>query len=287
MKKIIITGSNSYIGTSFKNWVAKWPDKYLVDSIDMIDDAWKEIGFSGYDVVFHVAGIAHVDAKASLEKLYYKINRDLTIETAKKAKADRVKQFIFMSSMIVYGDSSLINKKRIITINTKPQPVNFYGNSKLQAEEGIINLFDNSFNVVIIRSPMIYGKNSKGNYPRLARMAQKLPIFPDIDNERSMIHIDNLCEFVRLMVENDESGTFFPQNSEYVRTAEMVKIIAEAHRKRIRLTKAFNPALKQIGRFVGVVNKVFGNLVYEKSMSEYKENYRIRDFGESIMATEK
>lgn len=286
MKKILITGANSYIGTSLEKWLLKWPEDYLVDTVDMIDGTWKEKDFSVYDVVFHVAGIAHVSTDPNMKALYYKVNRDLTIETAKKAKDDGVRQFIFMSSIIVYGDSIHINRKRVIDRNTVPTPSNFYGNSKLQAEEGIMPLMDDKFKVVVLRPPMIYGKGSKGNYPKLAMMAKKLPLFPDVDNERSMLHIDNLCEFVRLMAENEESGMFFPQNSEYVKTSEMVKLIAEAHGMKVKLTKVFNLALKLMGNFEGKVNKAFGNLVYEKSMSEYKEDYRVRDLKVSIRMTE-
>lgn len=286
MKKILITGANSYIGTSFEKWVKQWPEDYLVDTVDMIDGTWREKSFSGYDVVFHVAGIAHVSTDPNMEDLYYKVNRDLTIETAKKAKAEGVKQFIFMSSIIVYGDSSHINHKRVIDKNTVPEPSNFYGRSKLQAEEGILPLQEDNFNVVVIRPPMIFGKGSKGNYPKLAKMAQKLPIFPDVENERSMLHIDNLCEFIRLMIVNEERGLFFPQNREYVGTSELVKLVAEAHGKRIVLIKLFNPMLKLMGDFIGQVNKAFGNLVYEKSMSEYKVNYRIRDLKEAVRVTE-
>lgn len=286
MKRILITGANSYIGTSFEKWVEQWPDKYLVDTVDMVDGLWKGKDFSGYDVVFHVAGIAHVSADPKMEDLYYKVNRDLTIEAAKKAKAEGVKQFIFMSSIIVYGDSSHINKQRIIDKNTIPEPSNFYGNSKLQAEKGIEVLESDKFNIVILRPPMIYGKGSKGNYPKLASYAQKLPIFPDVDNERSMLHVDNLCEFLRLMIENNEEGLFFPQNVEYVKTAEMVRMISEVHGKKIMITKFFNPLLKLMGNFLGIVNKAFGNLVYDKKLSDYKENYRIRDLRESIEVTE-
>lgn len=287
MKRILITGANSYIGTSFEKWLQQWPDEYKVDTVDMKDITWKNYSFSGYDVVFHVAGIAHVSTDPKMEELYYKVNRDLTIETAKKAKTEGVKQFIFMSSIIVYGDSSHINRKRVIDKNTVPEPSNFYGRSKLQAEEGILPLQDDNFNVVVIRPPMIFGKGSKGNYPKLAKMALKLPIFPDIKNERSMLHIDNLCEFIRLMIVNEEKGIFYPQNSEYVETSELVKLVAEAHGKKIVLTGAFNWALGLMGCFAGQVNKAFGNLVYEKSMSEYKEGYRIRNLKEAVMMTER
>lgn len=284
MMKILITGANSYIGTSFEKWLGKWPGEYSVETVDMIDGTWRGKDFSKYDTVFHVAGIAHVSTDPNMEDLYYKVNRDLTIETAEKAKLEGVKQFIFMSSIIVYGDSS--SSKRVIDKNTVPTPSNFYGKSKLQAEEGIFPLQDDNFNVVVIRPPMIFGKGSKGNYPKLAKMAQKLPIFPDVKNERSMLHIDNLCEFIRLMIVNEERGMFYPQNSEYVGTSELVKLVAEAHGKKIILTGAFNWMLKLMGRNVGIINKVFGNLVYEKSMSEYKENYRIRDLKEAVWKTE-
>jgi UDP-glucose 4-epimerase len=248
---------------------------------------WKEHDFSIYDVVLHVAGIAHVSTDPSMEQQYYKVNRDLAIEVAEKAKKEHVKQFIFTSSIIVYGDSSHINKKRVIDKNTKPQPSNFYGNSKLQAEEGISLLESDDFKVVIIRPPMIYGKGSKGNYPKLASYARKLPLFPDIDNERSMLHIDNLCEFIRLMIENNEQGLYFPQNAEYVSTSQMVLLIAQAHKKNIKLTKGFNFILNSgLAIKINLINKVFGNLAYDTIMSNYKTNYQIRDLRESILLTE-
>ena len=286
MKNVLITGKNSYIGTSLENWLMREPNKYKVDTVDMKDGSWKEKDFSQYDVIFHVAGIAHVSSDPKMEDLYYKVNRDLTIETAEKAKAEGVKQFIFMSSIIVYGDSSS-SSKRVIDRNTVPTPSNFYGKSKLQAEEGIKAFESDDFKIVVVKPPMIYGKGSKGNYPRLANMAKKIPVFPDIDNERSMLHIDNLCEFIKVMIDHEETGLYFPQNKDYVKTSELVKTIAEVHGKKIMMTKVFNPLLRLMFG-IGVVNKVFGNLVYEKSMSDYdKANYRIRTFRESIELTEK
>lgn len=290
MKKILITGANSYIGTSFEKYISQWPDKYKVDTIDMIDGTWRERTFSGYDTVYHVAGIAHSDnGKISEEKkqLYYAVNTDLTIETAKKAKADGVKQFIFMSSAIVYGDSAPIGKKKVITKDTPVSPANCYGDSKVQAENGIRPLEDENFKVVILRPPMIYGKGSKGNYPTLSKLAQKLPVFPYIQNERSMLYIENLTEFVRLMVENEESGTFWPQNAEYSSTAELVKLIAEARGKRVSLVSGFAWAVKFMGLFTGMVNKAFGNFAYSYGMSEYKDNqYQHVTLADSVSRTE-
>lgn len=289
MKKILITGANSYIGTSFEKYVSQWPDKYETVTIDMIDGSWKEKSFSGYDTVFHVAGIAHSDngkISAEKEKLYYSVNTDLTIETAKKAKSEGVAQFIFMSSAIVYGESAPIGKQKIITKDTPLSPANCYGDSKVQAENGLRALEEEGFKVVILRPPMIYGKGSKGNYPVLSKFARKLPIFPYVKNERSMLYIGNLVEFVRLMIENGERGVFWPQNAEYSNTSEMVKAIASIHGKKVLLVKGFGWLLKILSHFTGLVNKAFGNLTYEKEMSEYREEYWKVTLDESIKETE-
>ena len=289
MKKILITGANSYIGISFENYMKQWADDYQVDTVDMIDGAWREKDFSPYDVVFHVAGIAHSDngkISAEKEKLYYKVNTDLTVETAKKAKADGVGQFIFMSSAIVYGESAPIGKSKIITKDTPLSPANCYGDSKVQAEKGILPLNDDGFKVVVLRPPMIYGKNSKGNYPTLAKMALKMPVFPYVKNERSMLYIENLCEFIRLMIVNGENGVFWPQNGEYSNTSELVRMIAAAHGKKVTVVKGCGWVLKLMSPLTGLVNKAFGSLSYDMSLSEYKENYRIADLKKSIELTE-
>lgn len=280
MKRILITGENSYIGGKFTEWVAQWPDQYHVDEISVRDDKWKQADFSSYDSVYHVAGIAHNSSDPKLEDLYYEVNRDLTIEVAKKVKKDGVPQFVFMSSIIVYG-----TKNEFIDADTKLNPDNFYGESKLQAEEGILPLQDQDFNIAIIRPPMIYGKGSKGNYPLLSKLAQMTPIFPDYDNERSMLHIDNLTEFIRLVIENNDRGIFYPQNTEYVKTSEMVKVISEVHGKRLFQTKIFNSLIKPLTS-INLINKVFGNLRYDMELSKYKDDYRSCTLLESIQETE-
>lgn len=283
MKRILITGENSYIGLSTYNWLEK-KDNYQLTKISLKSDAWKKEDFSGFDVVFHVAGIAHVSSDPSMEEIYYRVNRDLTVEVAKKAKEEGVKQFIFMSSIIVYGDSSRTEK--IIRPNTVPTPSDFYGDSKLQAEKLIKQLESEKFKITILRPPMIYGKGSKGNYHKLSKMSRMVYLFPDYDNRRSMIHIDNLCEFIKAVIDNEDSGIFFPQNKEYVKTSDLVKTIAVVRRKRIVLTKIFNPLISLLFS-IGTIRKMFGNLVYEKSMSEYRKiNYQIREFRESIELTE-
>ena len=289
MKKILITGANSYIGVSFENHLKKWPDQYSVDTIDMQDQCWRDCNFSGYDTIYHVAGIAHSDSgKISDDraKLYYAVNTDLALETARKAKADGVKQFIYMSSAIVYGNSAPIGKNKVITKDTVPAPANSYGDSKLQAEHRLLPMQDNDFHVVILRPPMVYGRNSKGNYPILSKLAQTLPCFPVVRNQRSMIYIENLVEFVRLMIDNEEKGIFWPQNEEYTNTSEMVAMIAAAHGKKILLIPGFGWALKIMGRFTGLVDKAFGSLSYDKEISRYKVPYCKKTLAESIKETE-
>ena len=289
MKKILITGANSYIGTSFEQYLRQWPEKYDVATVDMIDGSWRQKSFAGYDTVYHVAGIAHSDSGPITEEkkaLYYRINTDLTIETAKKAKADGVKQFIFMSSAIVYGDSAPIGKSKIITKDTPVSPANCYGDSKVQAENGIRPLSDESFKVVILRPPMIYGKGSKGNYPVLSKMARKLPFFPCVKNQRSMLYVGNLVEFVRLMIENEEDGTFWPQNVEYSNTSELVRMIADVHQHGMLFIHGIGWLLRLASGVCGQINKAFGNLAYEQNMSVYKTEYRRYSLSDSIRETE-
>lgn len=278
-KSILITGKNSYIGTSFYNWIIRNNENYNIGIIDMKTDLWKLIDFSKYDTVFHVAGIAHKKETKKNAELYFKINRDLAIETARKAKNEGVKQFIFLSSMSVYGINC-----GIIGRNTPLNPKTNYGKSKLQAEQEIKNISNASFNVAIVRAPMIYGKGCKGNYDKLSKVVVKFPLFPDIGNERSMLYIDNLSEFIRLLIDECCSGLFHPQNLEYVNTSNMVKLIAKAHGKNIRMTKVFNPMIELLR--INIIKKLFGSLTYERELSVHNKKYCVCDFETSIAQTE-
>ncbi|QSQ07963.1 N-acetyl-alpha-D-glucosaminyl-diphospho-ditrans,octacis-undecaprenol 4-epimerase [Koleobacter methoxysyntrophicus] len=288
MKKILITGANSYIGTSFEKWILQYPDKYSMDTIDMRDEGWREKSFRGYDVVFHVAAIVHV--KENDIQKYFKVNRDLTIEVAEKAKREGVKQFIFLSTMGVYGTET-----GYITKDTIPVPKTPYAKSKYEAEQYLLEMNTDNFNIAILRPPIVYGRGCKGNYPRLAKLALKMPFFPEIENKRSMIYIDNLCEFVRLLIDDCCSGLFFPQNKEYVNTTELVRLIRKSHDKEIKVTKVFNWGIAMGLKFSETFRKVFGSFVYDKGMPggpRTKINGQIIDyetvtFEESVILTEK
>lgn len=277
MIRILITGVASYIGTSFEKYIFQWPSDYQIETIDMIDGSWENKNFSSYDIVFHVAGIVHIKETKENTDLYYQVNRDLVFKTARKAKNEGVKQFIFLSSMSIYGMES-----GHITKDTKPNPKNNYGKSKIQAEELIKPLADKTFTVSIIRPPMVYGKGCKGNYQILSKYAKKLPLFPNIKNQRSMIYIDNLSYFIKYLIDSRLGGVYLPQNSEYICTSSLVNFIADKSGHKIVMTVMFNWCIKLaiFLRFV-FVEKVFGNLTYEKINC-----INIVDFDESIQKIE-
>lgn len=223
------------------------------------------------------------------------INGRDELEIEEKAKKEGVKEFVFMSSMIVYGDSAPFGKKKVVDETTLPVPANFYGNSKFQADVAVREMADEKFKVIVLRPPMIYGKGSKGNYPILAKMARKLPVFPEVINERSMLHIDNLCEFLcqimLIKLFTLEAVVLIPQNPAWTKTSDMVKKIAEVSGKRIITTKLFTPAIKLCGKIPGkisdLVNKAFGNSTYALAMSQYEGiDYQVVDFEASIERTE-
>lgn len=278
MKKILITGANSYIGSSFENYLNKnYNSCYQIDTLDMINESWKNFDFSSYDVIYHVAGIAHIKETKDNKDLYYKVNKDLAIEVAKKAKQENVKQFIFLSSMSVYGI-----EKGFITKDTTLNPKSNYAKSKLQAEEVLKSLQTKDFKICIIRPPMVYGKDCKGNFQSLIKFAKKLPIFPKVKNKRSMIYIDNLSEFVKLLIDNSEEGLFFPQNNEYSNTSYLVKLIGQSMNKKVRLFIGLGWLIKLSGLVIKKLTKAFGSLCYDMKLSEYKQNYALSSLEESI-----
>lgn len=281
MKKILITGAGSYIGTKVEEWLKRTPELFEVDAVDTMNDHWKKADFSQYDVVYNVAGIAHVKAAKGDEPLYYAVNRDMVIEIAKAAKAAGVKQFIHMSSMIVYKEVKTLAGKQIHK-DTIPEPNGFYGDSKLQGESGIRALADDSFKVCIMRPPMIYGPGCKGNFPRLMWLAQKTPVFPAWHNRRSMLYIDNLCEFVKQLILHEVEGTVYPQNAEYSDTVEIVRHFAKTNGKRIWITRLLNPAIWLFGNNVRALGKMFSDSTYDMEMSQYPFEYQIVSFKESL-----
>lgn len=258
MKRILITGANSYIGTSFENYIKQWPDEYQIDTVDMIDGSWRKKSFSGYDTVFHVAGIAHIKETKKNEYLYYKVNRDLTIDVANKAKEEGVQQFIFLSSMSVYGMDT-----GVITKDTIPNPKSNYGKSKLEAEKELSILDSELIKICILRPPMVYGDGCKGNYQTLLRLIKKISIFPNVKNRRSMVSVEQLCKYVESLIRTERSGLFFPQDNEYMTTKRLAKIIADSMGKKIYYSYVFGFVVIICRPFSKTLSKAFGNLIYE------------------------
>lgn len=274
MKRILITGAGSYVGESVRKYITANSKDISIDVIDTFGNNWKEADYSQYDSVYHVAGIAHVNADPKMAPLYYKVNRDLTIEIAKYAKDHGVRQFIFMSSMIVFHESQKLTEE-VLTENTQPAPNGFYGDSKLQAEIGIKELENENFKVCILRPPMIYGPQAKGNFLRLVGLAQKTPIFPAWHNRRSMLFIDNLAEFVKQAILRELSGTFYPQNKELADTVEIVRFFAKKSKHKVWISKFFNPFV-WIGSFVlQPLNKMFATYYYDPQMSKVDFEYQL------------
>ncbi|MGV3004508.1 NAD-dependent epimerase/dehydratase family protein [Aerococcus urinaeequi] len=276
MKNILITGKNSYIGNQFEEWLSQWPDKYNVKKISLKTDNWQVEDWSHFDIVLHVAGIAHNSSNSKLEDVYYHINRDLTILVANKAKNDGVKQFIYMSSIIVFGTS-----KDKIDLNSNLEPDNFYGDSKLQAEQALEKLKSDQFKISIVRPPMVYGKDSKGNFPLLSKLANITPVFPNFDNKRSMIYIKNLTEFLRKVIETKTYGYLHPQNKELIKTTELVKLLGQYNNHQIYSTTLFNFLIRIIKK-QRIINKLFGDLYYTTEMRDGDFEYQLFDLEKSI-----
>lgn len=285
MKRVLITGANSYVGTKVEKWLKRMPADYEIFTLDMQDSNWNKYEFSGFDVVFHVAGIAH--RKDAPEELYENVNHQLAYQVAKKARDAHVGQFIFMSSGAVYTQSD--RKHQIINVNEESacNPVTPYGKSKKAAEDDMRELFlESNCRLAILRPPTIYGKGAKGNYNALSLIAKRTPIFPKVHNERSMIYIDNFCEFVRLLIDSEGSGVFLPQNRDYVNISALVRIIASCHGKKIVFTRGFNWLIWIMSYGINSINKMFGTYKYEQTIY-FGNKYQVVDFEDSVIQTEK
>ena len=291
MKKILITGKTGYIGNKLITHLDK--EKYNVTTISLRTDDWKTHSFSNYDTIIHLSGLVHSKKSKSYSE-YNRVNYELTLELANVAKLSGVKHFIFMSSMSVYGD--LVES---INYDTEEKPQTYYGKSKLAAERAICDLSDATFTISIIRPPMVYGKDCKGNYNTISKIANNLILFPNVVNKRSMIYIDNLCEYIRITVDYSIPGIIFPQNNEYVSTSNLYSQIRKSHNKKTILLPFGSRILMKLAN--SKYRKVFGNLFYNKEgIYHPTRNYRgqylpdfftekgiLLDFEESINLTER
>ena len=262
MKRVLVIGANSYIGKKFYEYVGSLNEKLIeIDMVSAADGSWEKVDFSLYDTVLHLSAIVHRKENKKMKDLYEKINHKLPVSIASKAKDNHVKQFIFMSTVAVYGD---ING--CITKDTIPKPLSLYGRSKLYAEDDIQKLKNIGFKIAIIRSPMVYGEGCKGNYQMLSKFAAFTPVFPNYHNKRSKIHVDKLNYYLLDIILHAKEGLFYPQDKEYGDTCAQIMDIRKRMGKKTYLTVIFNGFISYLKKRVRIINKMFGDLYYDVDM---------------------
>lgn len=284
MKRILIIGKNSYIGNHIEDWLLKYD--YKIDQLDVISSDWLNFDYSLYSTIIHVAGIVH-QPKCNDWNLYRRVNAEMPVTIANLAKAQGVKQCIFLSTMGVYGIDKKLSRN-IIDENTPLAPTGMYGKSKLMAEEGLQKLCDSSFNVAIIRPPSVYGKGCRGGYiTGFTSIVRRLPIIPKAFSnvKQSFIYIDNLSELVHLIVEHRLSGVFCPQDKNSVSANELMAAISEGIGQKY-YDSCFLGFFVSLIRFIPLIKKAYGGVEYSQSLSDIKDiNYVSVPFKEGIRRT--
>lgn len=288
MYNILIIGKNSYIGNSIENWLLRWPEEYHVTKVSVHDEKWKEKSFRQYDVVINMAAIVHANGsnRESLNE-YMKVNCDLAVEIFDKCINENIKQYIFFSTGAVYTQNDRKNKDIQIQKNRKYDPRTEYGKSKYAAEIKLLERDKKNTKLSIIRPPMIYGKNCKGNYTKLRKLAIRTPVFPVINNKRSVLYIDNLCEFVKILIQEAEEGIFHPQDPQFVSTMQIVDYISKAHEHKIKYIKIPDIILKILMNSSNLLSKVIGNFTYDQKLSQiFNQEYQLFTTEEAINSIE-
>lgn len=284
MMKILIIGKNSYIGDHIDEWLSH--KGYEVRLLDVLYEDWRSFNYSYFDSIVHVAGIVH-RPDCNDWNLYRTVNAEMPVEIAKIAKEQGVKQYVFFSTMGVYG----IEKKLGVSVIDEDTPLcaeGMYGKSKLMAEKELEKLSDGCFKVAIVRPPSVYGKGCRGGYiTGFASIAKLLPIIPRAYSEarQSFIYIDNLCECVYLIVRNHLSGAFCPQDDEIPNANELFEAISKGLNRKYRDSR-FLGILMQWVSFVPLVKKAYGGIQYSRKLSDREGfDYVIVPFKEAMRRT--
>jgi len=224
---ILLTGSNGFIGSYFKEHYSK---KYHIDTFSFLNDDFSKLSLSDIDTVVHLSALVH-QMKGATYKEYHKINVENTLALAEKAKKSGVKHFIFMSTVKVYGEETDTVYKEETTCN----PQDEYAKSKLEAERGLQQLESDTFKVSIIRTPIVYGEGVKANILNLIKLVKKMPILPfsNIQNRRSMVYVGNLCAIIDRIIELKKSGIFLASDDRVLSTKELIQLIALSLNKKV------------------------------------------------------
>ena len=188
-----------------------------------------------------------------------------------------MKQFVFLSTLNVYGKTH-----GIITDATVKDPSTNYGESKLAAEKKLATLKASNYIITVLRPPVIYGPNAKGNYDLLRKLAIKSPVFPNKDNSRDMCYIDNFCIYMEWVIRKNKEGIFYPKDSEPMKLTELVKKISNINNKKIFISKIFNPLIYMVPRKKR--HKAFANLIID--ITAPKLDVNLKNNNETINAME-
>lgn len=232
---------------------------WTVDSVSGQSGEWRNMDFSGYDTVIVCSALVHKNEKKIGWPAYLQANAVLPVQIAQKAKAAGVRHYIFLSSLAVYGRG-----QEQIKIGQRPRPETYYGHSKYLAEQSLLPMADDGFTVTIVRPPMVYGAKAKGSYRQLQRLAAVFPLFPAIQNQKSVISLQSLCRFLRRAILARLGGIWHPQDSVYRSTSELMQMAAAERRKKIwflPVPAALNRWLLEKSR---LWRKAFGNLTVER-----------------------
>lgn len=285
-KRVLITGEKGYIGMHIQQWLLQQSSIYSVEMLNVRTDEWQESCFQDVDVLIHTAGIVHQPNITDWET-YKKINIDLSVSLAQKAKMEGVRQFVFFSTMAVYGKSKRLTKN-VIDEETEICPVSLYGKSKHQAEKELQKLQSDTFKIVIVRPPNVFGKNCKGGYISGFRsIVSRLPALPYAypDIKQSTIYIDNLCELIRLIIESEVSGCFMPQDGAPVSAIELMTAISDSVGVKKRKSRLLGIGIYLLS-FLPLVKKAYGGVAYSEEMTAYFHNqYIVVSFEEGIRRT--
>jgi len=266
---VLLTGSSGFVGTNFMR-LSKDLD---IVATDLLTTSLFDINFNGIDSVLHLAALVH-QMKGAPEEQYFKINRDLAYDVAKRAKEQGVKQFVLMSTAKVYGESTTAGG--YWNEESECAPSDPYGKSKYEAELLILGLEDDTFKVAIVRSPLVYGAGVKANMFSLIRLVDRLPILPlgGISNERSIIYIGNLVALLTRIIEEQASGVFIAGDRTPLSTTEMIKLIAAGFNRKVHLLKVPKFIMVGVSRILpSITNRLYGSLVLDNSNTNKVLNF--------------
>ena len=296
MTRICIIGKGSFVGGAVAHHLeAAYPDEIVVSEVDTLGDEWQEVDFSRFDSLFYVSGIVPwaLDRKGlglqsdeDVQRYLDSVNADLAASIARKAKADGAGHLIFMSTSDVYAKSPSADPSYTIDRETSPSPESAYGSSKLKAEQTLAEMEDDSFTVAILRPPIIYGPNcQKGSFASLARLAAKTPVFPKVQNARSMLYTGNLAELVAILAKEQSGGIYLPQDAEWACTAELVRLLGDAQGHHVRLSSLLGIPCSLMARWNSLFRKVFGNFKYAQNNDALASGYQRFGLAEAISAS--